>query len=105
MHKPTVNAPSRQCWTRRNSSSSLRSSNCRTYSFISFGTADLKKITVPVLVMHGDDDQIVPYADSAPLSAKLLKNGTLKTYKGFPHGMPTTQPETINADLLAFIRT
>jgi fermentation-respiration switch protein FrsA (DUF1100 family) len=52
-------------------------------------TEDLKKITVPVLVMHGDDDQIVPYADSAPLSAKLLKNGTLKAYKGFPHGMPT----------------
>ena len=51
-------------------------------------TDDLKKITVPVLVMHGDDDQIVPYADSGPLSAKLLKNGTLKTYKGFPHGMP-----------------
>jgi non-heme chloroperoxidase len=67
-------------------------------------TADLKKITVPVFVMHGDDDQIVPYGDSAPLSAKLLKNGTLKTYKGFPHGMPTTEAETINADLLAFIR-
>ncbi len=67
-------------------------------------TEDLKKITVPVLVMHGDDDQIVPYADSAPLSAKLLKNGVLKTYKGFPHGMPTTQAETINADLLAFIK-
>jgi non-heme chloroperoxidase len=67
-------------------------------------TEDLKKITVPVLVMHGDDDQIVPYADSAPLSAKLLKNGTLKTYKGFPHGMPTTHAETINADLLAFIK-
>jgi len=66
-------------------------------------TDDLKKITVPVLVMHGDDDQIVPYADSAPLSAKLLKNGTLKTYKGFPHGMPTTEAETINADLLEFI--
>ena len=65
-------------------------------------TEDLKKITVPVLVMHGDDDQIVPYADSAPLSAKLLKNGTLKTYKGFPHGMPTTEAETINNDLLAF---
>jgi len=57
-----------------------------------------------VLVMHGDDDQIVPYADSAPLSAKLLKNGTLKTYKGFPHGMPTTKAEVIDADLLAFIR-
>src|SRR5262245_43787016 len=67
-------------------------------------TEDLKKITVPVLVMHGDDDQIVPYADSAPLSAKLLKNGTLKTYKGFPHGMPTTQADTINADLLAFFK-
>ena len=68
-------------------------------------TEDLKKITVPVLVMHGDDDQIVPYADSGPLSAKLLKNGTLKTYKGFPHGMPTTQADTINADLLAFIKS
>jgi non-heme chloroperoxidase len=68
-------------------------------------TEDLKtiKVPVPVLVMHGDDDQIVPYADSAPLSAKLLKNGTLKTYKGFPQGMPTTHADTINADLLAFI--
>ncbi len=68
-------------------------------------TEDLKKITVPVLVMHGDDDQIVPYADSGPLSARLLRNGTLKTYQGFPHGMPTTQAETINADLLAFIQS
>jgi non-heme chloroperoxidase len=68
-------------------------------------TEDLKKINVPVLVMHGDDDQIVPYADSAPLSAKLLKNGTLKTYKGFPHGMPTTHADTINADLLAFFKS
>jgi non-heme chloroperoxidase len=67
-------------------------------------TEDLKKISVPVLVMHGDDDQIVPYADSAPLSAKLLKNSTLKACKGFPHGMPTTEAETINADLLAFIK-
>jgi non-heme chloroperoxidase len=67
-------------------------------------TEDLKKITVPVLVMHGDDDQIVPYADAGPLSAKLVKNGTLKTYKGFPHGMPTTESATINADLLEFIR-
>src|SRR2546426_4470 len=67
-------------------------------------TEDLKKITVPVLVMHGDDDQIVPYADSAPLSAKLLENGTLKTYKGFPHGMPTTEADTINADLLTFLK-
>ena len=67
-------------------------------------TEDLKKINVPLLVMHGDDDQIVPYADSAPLSAKLLKKGILKTYKGFPHGMPTTHAETINADLLAFFK-
>jgi len=57
-----------------------------------------------VLVMHGDDDQIVPYANSGPLSAKLLRNGAMKTYKGFPHGMITTEAETINADLLAFIR-
>jgi non-heme chloroperoxidase len=55
--------------------------------------------------MHGDDDQIVPCADSGPLSAQLLQNGTLKTYAGFPHGMPTTQAETINAGLLAFIRS
>jgi non-heme chloroperoxidase len=67
-------------------------------------TEDLKKISVPVLVMHGDDDQIVPYADSGPLSAKLLRNGTLKTYTGFPHGMPTTEADTINADLLAFLK-
>jgi len=67
-------------------------------------TEDLKKITVPVLVMHSEDDQIVPYVASGPQSAKLLKNGTLKTYKDFPHGMITTQAETINADLLAFIK-
>ena len=68
-------------------------------------TEDLKAISAPTLVMHGDDDQIVPYADSAPLSAKLLKNGVLKTYPGFPHGMPTTHADIINADLLAFIRS
>ncbi len=67
-------------------------------------TEDLKKIAVPVLVMHSEDDQIVPYADAAPLSAKLLKNATLKTYKDFPHGMPTTDADTINADLLTFIK-
>lgn len=67
-------------------------------------TDDLKKIDVPVLVMHGSDDQIVPYADSAPLAAKLLKNGTLKTYDGLPHGMCATHPEIINPDLLAFIK-
>ncbi|KSP94248.1 alpha/beta hydrolase [Pseudomonas aeruginosa] len=65
---------------------------------------DLKRIDIPVLVMHGDDDQIVPYENSGVRSAKLLRNGTLKTYPGYPHGMPTTQAEVINADLLAFIR-
>jgi len=67
-------------------------------------TDDLAAITVPTLVMHGDDDQIVPIADSALLSAKLLKHGTLKVYPGLPHGMCTTHPDVINADLLAFIR-
>jgi non-heme chloroperoxidase len=66
-------------------------------------TEDLKKIDVPVLVMHSEDDQIVPFVAAGPLSAKLLKHGTLKTYKDFPHGMITTQADTINADLLAFI--
>jgi non-heme chloroperoxidase len=68
-------------------------------------TPDLKEIMVPTLVMHGDDDQIVPYADSGPLTAKIVKNATLKTYRGFPHGMCTTQADTINADLLAFIKS
>jgi non-heme chloroperoxidase len=67
-------------------------------------TEDLKKISVPVLVMHSEDDQIVPYVAAGPLSAKLLKNGILKTYKGFPHGMPTTEAATVNSDLLTFIR-
>ena len=68
-------------------------------------TEDLKKITVPVLVLHGEDDQVVPYADSGPLSAQLVQNGTLISYPGFPHGMPTTQAETINSDLLDFLRS
>src|SRR5580704_6913678 len=68
-------------------------------------TDDLKKITVPVLVMHSEDDQIVPFADAGPLSAKLLKNAETKFYPGFPHGMPTTNADTINADLLAFIKS
>jgi non-heme chloroperoxidase len=68
-------------------------------------TEDLKKITIPVLVMHSEDDQIVPYVASGPKSAALLQNGTLKTYKDFPHGMPTTHAETINADLLAFLKS
>ena len=66
---------------------------------------DLKSIDVPTLVMHGDDDQIVPYKDAALLSVKLLKNGTLKIYPGFPHGMLTTHADVINQDLLAFVRS
>jgi non-heme chloroperoxidase len=58
-----------------------------------------------VLVMHSEDDQIVPFADAGPLAAKLLKNGTLKVYQGFPHGMPTTHADVINADLLEFIKS
>ncbi|MFI0508355.1 non-heme chloroperoxidase [Streptomyces canus] len=68
-------------------------------------TEDLKKIDVPVLVMHGTDDQVVPYADSAPKSAELLKNGTLKSYEGYPHGMLSTHPEVLNADILAFVES
>ena len=68
-------------------------------------TDDLKKIEVPTFVMHGDDDQIVPIGASAMLSSKLLKKGTLKVYPGLPHGMCTTHPDTINADLLAFIKS
>jgi non-heme chloroperoxidase len=68
-------------------------------------TEDLKAIDVPVLVLHGDDDQVVPIADSALLSIKLLRHGTLKVYEGFPHGMATTHADVINADLLAFIRS
>ena len=66
-------------------------------------TEDLKAIDVPVLILHSEDDQIVPYADSAPLAVKLLKHGTLKTYQGLPHGCPSTHPDVVNADILAFI--
>ena len=66
---------------------------------------DLKAVDIPVLVMHGEDDQIVPYDVSAPKAVKLLKNGKLISYPGFPHGMPTTEAAAINADLLEFIRS
>jgi non-heme chloroperoxidase len=68
-------------------------------------TEDLKGIDVPVLIMHGEDDQVVPIDDSARLAIKLVKNGTLKTYPGLSHGMAATHPELINADLLAFFRS
>jgi len=68
-------------------------------------TEDLKAVDVPVLVLHGEDDQIVPYANSGPKAAKLLKNGQLISYPGFPHGMPATEAATINADILKFIKS
>lgn len=68
-------------------------------------TEDLKAISVPTLVIQGDDDQVVPYKDASVLQAKLLKHGTLKVYPGFPHGMITTQADVINADILAFIKS
>jgi non-heme chloroperoxidase len=67
-------------------------------------TEDLKKFDVPTLILHGDDDQIVPIGAAALMSAKLVKNATLKVYPGFPHGMPTTNADQINADLLAFFK-
>ena len=66
---------------------------------------DLKSIDIPVLVMHGLDDQICPFEATGALSVKLLKHGSLKTYPGYPHGMPTTNADVINADLLAFIKS
>jgi non-heme chloroperoxidase len=68
-------------------------------------TEDLKKIDIPVLVMHSEDDQIVPIAAAGPAAAKLLKHATLKVYKDLPHGMPATHPELVNAELLAFFKT
>jgi non-heme chloroperoxidase len=66
---------------------------------------DRMSVLMVCLVMHGDDDQIVPFADAAPLSVKLLKNGTLKVYPGYPHGMCTIHADVINPDLLAFIQS
>jgi non-heme chloroperoxidase len=68
-------------------------------------TEDVKRIDVPTLIIHGDDDQIVPYADSAVLSAKLIKQSRLETYKGAPHGLCSTHKDRVNADLLAFLRS
>ncbi|MFI5959004.1 alpha/beta fold hydrolase [Cryptosporangium sp. NPDC051539] len=95
-----------QNWCRQalNGSAKAHYDEIHAYSRVDF-TDDLRKVTVPVLVMHGLDDQIVVYANTAPHTAELVKNGTLKSYPGFPHGMPTTEAETINADLLAFFRS
>jgi pimeloyl-ACP methyl ester carboxylesterase len=89
----------------RQNENSHRPAPCSLSSSGTNFTEDLKIINVPTLVMHGDDDQIVPIADSALLSAKLLKKATLKVYKGFPHGMCTTHADTVNPDLLAFVET
>ena len=74
------------------------------FSWLEDYSEDLRKITVLVLVMHGDDDQIVPYASSVPRAVDLLRDGALKTYPGYPHGMLTTRADVLNPDLLAFIR-
>ena len=100
-----LSEPIRQNWWRQAMMGNARAQyDCvKAFSETDFND-DLKQVEVPTLVMHGDDDQIVPIADSAELSAKLLKNATLKVYKGYPHGMCTTHAAVINKDLLAFIR-
>jgi len=92
-------------WWRQAMMGSIKSQyECsRAFSETDF-SEDLKAIEVPVLVIHSEDDQIVPYADSAPLTVKLLRNGTLKTFKDLPHGCCQTHPELVNAELLAFAR-
>ena len=95
----------RQNWWRQGMMGSVQAhtDGIKAFSETDF-TDDLKAITVPTLVMHGEDDQVVPYANAGAKSVKLLKHGTLKSYPGFPHGMPTTNGAVINADLLEFIK-
>ena len=102
----TISDPIRTNWWRQGMMGGAKAHyDCiKAFSETDF-TEDLKIIDVPTLVMHGDDDQIVPIADSALLSVKLLKHGTLKVYETYPHGMCTTHADVINADLLAFIRS
>ncbi len=93
-------------WWRQGMSGSIKAHyDCvKAFSETDF-TEDLKSVDVPVLVMHGEDDQIVPFETTGKVAATLLKNGQLISYPGFPHGMPTTEAETINRDLLAFIKS
>ncbi|MBZ6076055.1 alpha/beta fold hydrolase [Microvirga puerhi] len=100
-----ISEPIRQNWWRQGMMGAINAHyECiKAFSETDFND-DLKAIDVPTLVMHGDDDQIVPIADSGLLSAKILKNSTLKVYPGFPHGMCTTHADVINPDLLAFIK-
>ncbi len=102
----TISQGAIQNWWRQgmNGSAKAHYEGIKAFSETDF-TDDLKAIDVPTLVMHGDDDQIVPIANSAELSVKLLKHGTLKVYAGYPHGMCTTHAEIINQDLLAFIKS
>jgi pimeloyl-ACP methyl ester carboxylesterase len=92
-------------WWRQGMSGSAQAHYETVFSWLEDYTEDLRKITVPVLVMHGDDDQIVPFASSVPRAVDLLSNGSLKTYPGYPHGMLTTHADVLNPDLLAFIES
>ncbi|MFI5911653.1 alpha/beta fold hydrolase [Dactylosporangium sp. NPDC051541] len=91
-------------WWRQGMAGSAQAHYETVLSWLQDYTDDLRGITVPVLVMHGDDDQIVPFGSSAPRAVDVLKHGSLKTYEGYPHGMLTTHADVLNADLLAFIR-
>jgi non-heme chloroperoxidase len=101
----TISQPIRDNWWRQGMMGGVKAAyDCvAAFSETDF-TEDLKTIDIPVLVMHGEDDQIVPFAISGARSWKLLKHGSLKSYPGLPHGMPTTHADRINADLLAFIK-
>jgi pimeloyl-ACP methyl ester carboxylesterase len=92
-------------WWRQAMAGSIQAHYETPLSWLEDYTEDLRKITVPVLVMHGEDDQIVPFASSVPRAVDLLKNGTQKTYPGYPHGMLTTHADVLNPDLLAFIQS
>ena len=92
-------------WWRQGMAGSILAGYDTVYSWLEDYTEDLREITVPVLVMHGEDDQIVPYASSVPRAVDLLKNGALKSYPGYPHGMLTTHADVLNPDLLAFIQS
>ncbi|AGL16209.1 alpha/beta fold hydrolase [Actinoplanes sp. N902-109] len=92
-------------WWRQGMSGSIQAAYETVLSWKEDYTADLERITVPVLVMHGTDDQIVPFHSSVPRAVDHLKNGSLKTYEGYPHGMLTTHADVLNPDLLAFIRS
>src|SRR6201992_1541437 len=92
-------------WWRQGMAGGALAHHATVDSWLEDYTEDLKKITVPVLVMHGEADQVVPFASSVPRAVELLKNGSLKTYPGYPHGMLTTHADVLNPDLLSFIRS